>query len=139
MPDAYRILITGSREWDDYGTVCMELGGIMRHLMATVRPCPRIVVVHGAAGGADALADQAARAFGMTPEPHPADWQQFGKGAGFRRNADMVALGASVALAFIAPCIAPACRDKEPHGSHGASHCADLAERAGIPTRRFEP
>ena len=129
MPDAYRILITGSREWDDYGTVCMELGGIMRHLMATVRPCPRIVVVHGAAGGADALADQAARAFGMTPELHPADWRPNGKldrSAGFKRNALMVSLGADLCLAFY----------KQGAGNKGTDHCARLAEKAGIPVRR---
>jgi SLOG family YspA-like protein len=122
----YRILVTGSREFDDYGTVCLELGGVMRHLMATVRPFPRIVVVHGAAPGADTLADRAARAFGMAVEPHPADWTGLGKRAGFARNAEMVNLGADQMLAFY----------KQGAGNRGTDHCARLAEKAGIRVRR---
>jgi hypothetical protein len=49
----------------------------------------------------------------------------------------MVNLGADIALAFIGPCIKPRCPRPQPHGSHGASGCADLAEATGIPTRRF--
>jgi hypothetical protein len=126
MTETYRILITGSREFDDYTTVCMELGGVMRHLMATTRPFPRIVVVHGAARGADTLADRAARAFGMETEPHPADWTRYGKRAGFIRNAEMVALGASRALAFY----------KTGAAHRGTDHAVALAEKAGIPVRR---
>jgi hypothetical protein len=49
----------------------------------------------------------------------------------------MVAAGADLCLAFIDPCTKQGCRKIQPHGSHGASHTADLAEKAGIPTRRF--
>ena len=73
----------------------------------------------------------------MTPEPHPADWDGFGKGAGFRRNAEMVALGADLCLTFVVPCSKRDCEKPEPHGSHGTAHCSDLAEKAGIPVRRF--
>lgn len=39
-------------------------------------------------------------------------------------------LGADVCLAFIGACTSP-------HASHGASHTADMAEKTGIPVRRF--
>lgn len=126
MPD-YRILVTGSREFDDYATICTEIGRVMTRLIAADGPYPRVVVVHGAARGADKLAEQAARAFGMATEAHPADWEAHGKSAGFRRNAEMVALGADLALAFY----------KQGAGNKGTDHCARLAEKAGIPVRRI--
>jgi hypothetical protein len=126
VPD-YRILVTGSREFDDYATICTEIGRVMTRLIAADGPYPRVVVVHGAARGADKLAEQAARAFGMATEAHPADWEAHGKSAGFRRNAEMVALGADLALAFY----------KQGAGNKGTDHCARLAEKAGIPVRRI--
>lgn len=131
----FRVLITGSRDWNDHLAVHEALtrarwdaGGPM-------------VVVHGACpSGADAIAGWWARQYphlDVTEERHPVDWNHQGRRAGLRRNADMVALGADLCLAFIAPCTKRLCPKRGPHGSHGASHCADLAEAAGIPVRRF--
>lgn len=117
----YRILITGSREWQDRDALHHALADI-------VRPIPAdqdVVIVHGTARGADAMADQWARVYGATVEARPANWTVNGKRAGFIRNAHMVNLGADVCLAFI--------KD----GSRGASHTASLAEAAGIPTKRY--
>lgn len=120
---SYRVLITGSRSWDDYAKLSYELG-----LAVGAAPSlDDVVVVHGdCPSGADALAAGICRQYGYRQEPHPADWQHLGKGAGFHRNAEMVSLGAGVCLAFIR------------NASRGATHCADLAEKAGIPVRRFE-
>lgn len=137
MGKPYRILVTGSRTWTDHEEITFDLAGLT--LLHKDRP---LIVVHGAASaGADHFAHLAAREIGLREEPHPAAWRQYGKAAGFRRNAEMVALGADVCLAYVAECCDPKCRRRpiERHGTHGAEHCADLAERAGIETRRFEP
>jgi hypothetical protein len=92
---------------------------------------PRLVLVHGACPrGADLLAarwaeDRARQGHDVTTEPHPADWDTYRRHAGYRRNAEMVALGANLCMAFI--------RD----ASRGATHCAGLAERAGLHVRRW--
>jgi len=127
MPE-YRVLVTGSRDWDDYAVIREEIGAVVAERMAiTASPYPLIVVVHGKARGADMLADRAAREFGLLVEGHRADWGRHGKAAGYKRNAEMVALGAGRCLAFY----------KQGAGNRGTDHCARLAEAAGIPVRRY--
>ena len=133
-----RILVTGSREWWDKRIIGQALGEAIgdlgRHLIVPIvpnDPAPimrfdQVTVVHGAARGADTIAGNIASAWGMRVEAHPADWDTHGKSAGHRRNAEMVALGADVCLAF-------------PLGrSSGTRSCARLAEAAGIPVRCYE-
>lgn len=113
------MLVTGSRDWTDALLIHAELSELME-------PNNFLTVVHGACPtGADAIADRWAQKNAWINERHPADWTRYKKAAGFRRNAEMVALGADVCLAFIR------------NGSKGATHTADLAEKAGIPVRRF--
>jgi hypothetical protein len=131
----YRILITGSRDWEDWERISFELG---RAIGESGRPVAEVVIVHGGCPtGADVIADQIARDYHYRTEAHPAQWDQFGKAAGPRRNGEMVALGADICLAFIGPCTSDSCRVAVAHGSHGAMGCADLAEKAGIRVRRF--
>lgn len=114
-----RVLITGSRSWTNAVTIREALLEVWRH-------DGRGVLVSGACPqGADRIAEMFWTRWGGRIERHEADWDQYGRTAGFRRNAAMVAQGADICLAFI--------RD----GSYGASHTARLAEEAGIPTRRY--
>jgi hypothetical protein len=122
----YRVLVTGSRDWDDVTTI----GAAIEQALIDAGQRP-VLVVHGACpSGADRHADHYARwmrgkGCSIDVEQHPANWQINGKRAGFIRNAHMVNLGADLCLAFI--------KD----GSRGASHTAALAEQAGIPVRRW--
>ncbi|MER6601123.1 SLOG family protein [Streptomyces parvus] len=128
----YRVIVTGSRDWQDIGIVRRALDEVL-----AVRPHNQpLVVVHGdCPTGADIMAkawalttftpactDNFER---VTEEPHPAGWHLHGRKAGPIRNQNMVNKGADLCLAFIR------------NGSRGATGCANLAEAAGIPTRRW--
>lgn len=130
-----RILVTGSRDWTDRFAVYRALNAVCDEFAlnyppdeyGNTMPDPeRITVVHGACPiGADLWADEWCIGSNFLAERHPADWQRYGKRAGFVRNAEMVNLGADLCLAFIR------------NHSRGATMTADLAEKAGIPTRRY--
>jgi hypothetical protein len=140
-----RLLVTGSRHWTDRTVI---VGALM-----TVRDAwciHGVTLVHGDARGADRIAADIASGWtewAWHVEPHPADWYapcrdtckpnhrraKAGLGgpkvcpaAGMYRNADMVALGADLCLAFIL--------DQSP----GATGCARLARKAGITVRPFQ-
>ena len=58
-------------------------------------------VVHGAAKGADALAAAWCKTRpDVIEEPHPAQWEKFGKAAGPLRNQEMLDSGIDYALVF---------------------------------------
>lgn len=123
----YRILVTGSRTWDDQETITGALWAATGTLYAEREiDLNQVVIVSGACPrGADRMCEEAAARAGVQVERHPANWGRYGKRAGFVRNEEMVALGADICLAFIK------------NGSQGASMTALLAEEAGIPTVRY--
>ena len=106
------MLVTGSRTWTDTATI--------RDALAQQWGDGAAVLVSGACPrGADRLAEACWTRWGGQVERHPADWDRHGRAAGFQRNADMVAAGADVCLAFI--------RD----GSRGAT-ATNSSRRAGV-------
>jgi hypothetical protein len=127
-----RVLITGSRDWTDEDTLREALDHAYMAWLGHRDELEKFVVVHGDARGADRLARDWALAKHrqdgwVAHEPHPANWEHFGKAGGFLRNEDMVSLGADLCLAF-------------PLGrSPGTRGCIKLAKKAGITVKQFIP
>lgn len=116
-----RVLVTGSRNYDDKNTLFDALADQYE---------PGMIVVHGGARGADTLACEWVKkmqslGYQVTTEVHQADWYEYGKAAGPIRNQQMVDLGADVCLAFPLG------------GSPGTRHCMKAAKKAGIPVINF--
>jgi hypothetical protein len=116
-----RVLVCGSRTWDDPTAMYMVLDGYSQ------RGSRITTLIHGKAKGADLMAD----AWALGEEdieivPFPADWEKFGKRAGFVRNKRMLDEGKpNLVLAFV---------DKPLAESRGTAMMVDLARQAGVPT-----
>jgi len=113
-----RVIVTGSRTWTNKATIWGALWGAL--LVSG-----QLTVVHGdCLDGADAIAKSwcdSYKEYGVIEEPHPANWDLYGKPAGFIRNREMADLGADYCLAFIGP-----------GPSKGTRHMVKKATKAGI-------
>ncbi len=77
-----KVLVVGSRNFNDYGLLRKSLDGLLAGKTG-------IEIVSGGARGADGLAERYAREKGCGLKVFPADWDRFGKSAGYKRNAEM--------------------------------------------------
>jgi len=106
-----RVLVCGSRTWRNSIRVHSRLKALPR----------RTIVMHGGAGGADTIADEAALRYGHQVEVYPANWEEHGKKAGILRNLVMLDQQPWLVIAFW---------DGK---SRGTKHTIDEALKHGIP------
>lgn len=76
-----RIVIAGGRDYDDYKGLC--------NVLNKIRWNKDDEIVSGTARGADSLGERYARENKIKLTRFPARWDQFGRKAGFTRNAEM--------------------------------------------------
>lgn len=115
-----RILVCGSRYWDDEKIVHIVLNGYYE---------PGVTVIDGMAKGADTFGytwtQQYGEEYDINSERYPADWEQYGKRAGYLRNVQMLEEGKpDLVLAF----------SDDLKESRGTSMMVKLAKDAGVPT-----
>ena len=105
-----RTIIAGSR--DDV---------VYAHLLVALEEIDWVpsVVISGTARGADKLGELWADHNDVPVERFPADWNQFGKSAGYRRNAEMAANAEALVALWDGK-------------SRGTMHMIDLAKKAGL-------
>lgn len=106
-----RILVCGGRDFSDSNLVSKVLNEYQSH---------NPTIIHGAAKGADSLANYWALDNADHIEAYPADWNKYGKRAGYIRNVQMLNEGKpDLVIAF--------------PGGKGTQMMINLAEGAGIP------
>lgn len=111
-----RILVCGGRNYWKPSNINRALA----HLHATRGIT---VLIHGAAPGADKLADDWAAEVGVHRLPFPADWERHGKAAGPIRNAQMLRIGRPQAVVAFP-------------GGTGTLDMIQQAQAAGLPVWR---
>lgn len=112
-----RVLICGSRDWDDVYAINCVLNGYLSD-------GDPITVISGMAKGADSIAAEWARLNAQELVPFPAEWELYGKSAGPERNRRMLDEGKpEIVWAF-----------KTHVESRGTNHMVNIARRAGVPT-----
>jgi hypothetical protein len=79
------IAVIGSRDFDNYEYVKYRLGQLQHKF-----PNQTFKVVSGAARGADSLGEKWANENGLKTQIFPADWDKYGKRAGYIRNEDII-------------------------------------------------
>jgi len=111
-----RIAVIGGRKFDDYDSMESVLSSFI-----DIHKEKDICIVSGGARGADSLAEKYAGENGIKFELYPADWDRFGKIAGFVRNKEMMK-GADRVIAFW-------------NGkSSGTKHAIEVAAKNDIPS-----
>ena len=81
----YNIIIAGSRSFIDYEIVKKSLKNFLIVKQTSDKP----IIICGMARGADMLGYRLAKEFRLPLKEFPADWNRFGKRAGYIRNEQM--------------------------------------------------
>ena len=120
-----RIIIAGSREFDDYELLKIEVLRLIKEMRdeGYIFKKRDIEIISGTARGADKLGERFAKEFKIKCTRMAADWDKYKKRAGYLRNAQMSAYAkedkVGILVAFW-------------NGSRGTKHMIDLANKDGL-------
>lgn len=106
------IIIAGSRDFENYQVMHDVLYPLFDRFGLLIPG--ETTIVSGTAKGADRLGERFAKDNELNCIKMPADWDRFGKGAGYRRNAEMAEI-ADIVICFT-------------NGSKGTQHMINIAK-----------
>jgi predicted Rossmann-fold nucleotide-binding protein len=125
-----RVLVCGGREYKNNKKV-YEILDLIKSLCDANKISDlsvdrnKLVIIQGGANGADRLASSWAKDRNVEQEEYPADWNTYGRAAGFIRNSLMLKSGKpDMVIAF--------------PGNTGTKMMISLAQKAGIPVEVIE-
>jgi hypothetical protein len=108
----FKVIIAGGRTFNNYDLLCQNCDKALS--LQT-----EIEIVSGTANGADKLGEKYAKENGYSIKQFPADWNKYGKSAGYKRNEEMAKYSDAL-IAFW------------DGNSKGTKHMIDLAKRYGL-------
>ena len=82
----FKVIIAGGRDFDDYNRLKTHCDKILENKR---NQGYRIIIISGTARGADTLGERYAKEKGYEVLRFPADWNTYGKRAGYIRNKEM--------------------------------------------------
>ncbi len=77
-----KVIIAGGRNFVDYDL----LKSTCDYMLSKIS---NVEIVSGCSRGADLLGEKYAEEAGFSIKKFPADWEKYGKGAGYKRNSEM--------------------------------------------------
>lgn len=112
----FKVIIAGGRDFNDYSRLCEHVTHLLRNQYKGIE------VVSGGARGADSCGEQYAIEYNYPIKLFEAQWEEYGKSAGYRRNVEMAEY-ADALIAFW---------DGK---SKGTKHMIDIAKEKGLKVR----
>lgn len=86
----FKVIIAGSRNFNDYELLKEKTDELLSNV---IKEGYDITIISGGARGADRLAERYAKERGFNLVVYNADWNKYGKSAGYRRNIEMSKIG----------------------------------------------
>jgi len=112
-----KVLICGSRDWNDYWAIYDVISRLDRSS----------VIIHGAAPGADTIAGMIGKTLGFNVIAVPAEWNKYGRAAGPIRNKKMLNMQPSLVLAF----------HEDIKNSKGTKNMVEIAKKKGVEVKEY--
>ena len=110
-----KVIVAGSRDFNDYALLASRLDFYLSKQ-------PDVTIISGGARGADTLGERYAKSHNLKLDVYPANWDRFGKSAGYRRNVQMAE-------------VADACVVFWNGTSKGSKHMIDIAIKHNLKLR----
>lgn len=111
----FKVIIAGGRDYTNFQQLTLTMDALLKYKAA-------VTIISGGARGADSLGERYAKLRGYTYIVMKADWDKYGKRAGYLRNKDMLD-EASAAVCFW-------------NGiSRGTANMIDITMQSGKPLR----
>jgi hypothetical protein len=109
----FKVIVAGSRNFSNYELLRDTLDRLLQNKL------PNVTIVSGTANGADTLGEKYAVERNLELVEFPANWDKFGKSAGYRRNVEMADFSDGCVVFWDGV-------------SKGTKHMIDIAEKKGL-------